>query len=228
MTALQLLWLFDSIYGIALVGWLGAILFFSFGVAQIIFTVLDESSAAKFVRTLFPRYYAWIAMFSVVALFGFTARPLVVPELRNYNNLIFQAILIFNILLAFYCGNSLSPAINKARDAGASETARFKSLHRRSVYLNIVSLMAGLICLVAFEGRVAPTSAGIVEEPVESRVERDRQFRQTLDELLEQRAKRAADKAKARGETLPGAAGRSEPDTRNDAGAAPASEPKAQ
>ena len=204
MTALQLLWLFDSIYGLSLVGWLGAILFFSFGVAPIIFTVLDETAAAKFVRTLFPRYYAWIALSSIIALASFTARPLVHPELRNYWNLIFQCILIINILLAFYCANSLTPAINKARDAGESAAARFKQLHKRSVYLNGVSLVAGLICLVAFEGRTTPTSAGIVEEPVETRAERDRQFRQTLNELLEQKAKRASDKAKASGKDLPG------------------------
>ena len=99
MTALQLLWLFDVIYGLSIVGWTGAILFFSFAVAPIIFQVLDAESAAKFVRTLFPRYYTWIAISSVLALASYTARPLVVPELRNYMNLIFQGLLIFNILL---------------------------------------------------------------------------------------------------------------------------------
>lgn len=203
MTALQLLWLFDVLYAISLVGWLGAILFFSFGVAPIIFTVLDDSSAARFVRTLFPRYYAWIAIFSVAALFSFTSRPLVVPELRRYSNLMIQGALILNILLAFYCGNSLTPAINRARDAGEPEALRFKSLHRRSVILNSFSMLIAVICLISFEGRNSPTTAGIVEEPVETRAERDRQFRQTLDELLEAKAKRAADKAKARGSQTP-------------------------
>ena len=204
MTALDLLWLFDVLYALSLIGWLGAIVYFSFGVAPVIFQVLEAQPAAKFVRTLFPRYYAWIALFSVVALASFTARPLVVPELRNYYNLVFQGILIGNILIAFYCGNSLTPAINRARDAGESEASRFNQLHKQSVRLNIFSLLLGLLCLIAFEGRKTPTTAGIVEEPVESRVERDRQFRQTLNELLEQKAKRAADRAKARGEQLPG------------------------
>ena len=199
-----MLWLFDVIYAISLIGWLGAILFFSFAVAPIIFRVLDAESAAKFVRTLFPRYYVWIAIFSVVALASFTSRPLVVPELRKYENLIFQGLLILNILIAFYCGNSLTPSINRARDAGEAEKLKFDALHKRSVRLNVISLFIGCICLIAFEGRKTPTTAGIVEEPVESRVEKDRQFRETLNELLEAKAKRAAERAKARGEELPG------------------------
>jgi len=205
LTALELLWLFDVIYGLSIVGWIGAILFFSFAVAPIIFQVLDAESAAKFVRTLFPRYYTWIAISSVLALASYTARPLVVPELRNYMNLVFQGLLIFNILLAFYCGNSLTPSINRARDAGEAEKSKFDALHKRSVRLNVISLLIGLICLIAFEGRKTPTTAGIVEEPVESRVEKERQFRETLNELLEAKAKKAADRARARGEELPGA-----------------------
>lgn len=196
MNATQLLWLFDILYGLSLVGWLGAILFFSFCVAPVIFTVLDADAAAKFVRALFPRYYAWLAIFSVVALASFTARPLVYPELRAWKNLIIQVLILFNIFLAFYCGNSLTPAINKARDAGEVQEKRFKSLHKRSVWLNLLSLLIGLACLVSFEGRVAPKTQGIVEMPVEDRVERDRQFRQTLDELLEQRAKKARDRGR--------------------------------
>jgi hypothetical protein len=198
--ALDLLWLFDVIYATSLVGWLGAIIFFSFAVAPIIFQTLEAPDAARFVRTLFPRYYVWIAIFSVVALASFTSRPLVVPELRYYNNLIFQGLIIVNIFIAFYCGNSLTPAINRARDAGDAEKPKFDALHKRSVRLNILSLLLGFICLIAFEGRKTPTTAGIVEEPVESRVEKDRQFRETLNELLEAKAKRA----KARGEELPG------------------------
>uniref|UniRef100_UPI0035236D29 DUF4149 domain-containing protein n=1 Tax=Salmonella enterica TaxID=28901 RepID=UPI0035236D29 len=105
----------------------------------IIFTVLDTQSAAKFVRTLFPRYYAWLAIFSVVALASFTARPLVYPELRAWKNLIIQGMILLNIFLAFYCGNSLTPAINKARDAGEAEEKRFNALHKRSVWLNGLS-----------------------------------------------------------------------------------------
>ena len=59
MDARTLLMIFDAIFLMAMTAWLGAILFFSFGVAPIIFRVLEASQAAKFVRALFPRYYAW-------------------------------------------------------------------------------------------------------------------------------------------------------------------------
>jgi len=203
VTAPQLLRLFDVIYALSIVGWLGAILFFSFGVAPIIFKVLDPEPAAKFVRTLFPRYYLWIAILSVVSLASFTARPLVYPELRAWNNLTIQGILIANILLALYSGNSLTPAINKARDAGEAQKPRFDALHKRSVRLNVVMLIIGLICVTHFESRSAPTTSGIIEMPVEERAEADRQFRATLNELLEAKAKRAADKAKAQGDPAP-------------------------
>lgn len=196
MNATQLLWLFDVLYSFSLVGWLGAILFFSFGVAPIIFTVLDESSSARFVRALFPRYYAWIAIFSVVALASFTARPLVYPELRAWKNLVTQGLILLNIVLAFYCANSLTPAINKARDAGEPQEKRFKALHARSVKLNIASLLIGVACLITFEGRNALTTWGIVEPPVEGRVEQDRQFRQTLEEILEKRAQKAKERGR--------------------------------
>ncbi len=196
VNAQQLLLLFDILYSFSLVGWLGAILFFSFCVAPIIFKVLEPEPAAKFVRALFPRYYAWLAIFSVVALASFTGRPLAVPELRAWNNLIFQGLILLNILICLYCGNSLTPAINRARDAGESAKPRFNSLHKLSVKLNVVSLLIGLACLIQFEARMAPKTFGIIEMPVGDRVEQDRQFRQTLDEVLEQRAKRA----KARGQ----------------------------
>lgn len=197
MNAPQLLQMFEFVYGLSITGWLGAILFFSFGVAPIIFKVLDPEPAARFVRALFPRYYAWIAIFSVVSLAAFTSRPLVYPELRAWSNLIIQGLLIINILLAFYCGNSLTPAINKARDAGEPQKERFNALHKRSVWVNSVMMLIGLACLAQFESRIAPKTMGIIEMPIEDRVERDRQFRQTLEELLEKRAKKAAERARA-------------------------------
>ena len=59
MSSRFLLGLFDSVYVVALTAWVGSILFFSFGVAPIIFGVLGEQTGGKFVRALFPRYYLW-------------------------------------------------------------------------------------------------------------------------------------------------------------------------
>ncbi len=192
MTAAQLLSLFDFVYALSLVGWLGAILFFSFAVAPIIFSVLGAEPAARFVRALFPRYYLWIAIASVISLASFTARPLIYPELRAWSNLLTQGLLLAVILIALYCGNSLTPAINRARDAGEPEKPKFDRLHKRSVRLNVVMLFVGLFCIYAFEARSAPQTDGIVELSIEDRVEYERRLRETLNELLEAKAKKAA------------------------------------
>ena len=44
----------DSVYVVALTAWVGAILFFSFAVAPIVFRVLGEQIGGQFVRTSFP------------------------------------------------------------------------------------------------------------------------------------------------------------------------------
>ena len=55
VTAPMLRLVFDSAYVLALTAWVGSILFFSFGVAPIIFPVLGAEAGGKFVRALFPR-----------------------------------------------------------------------------------------------------------------------------------------------------------------------------
>ncbi len=160
--------LFDSVYLIAMTSWVGSILFFSFAVAPIIFRVLGDASGARFVRALFPRYYAWGAISGAVALPAAVAVPLTYPEMRGpWVGL--QAILIMaGILLMFYASNSLTPAINAARDEGPSGDARFNQLHRRSVRLNGFVLLLGLALIVGHAARPFPRTSGIVEPgPVE-------------------------------------------------------------
>ena len=45
------------IYLLAMVCWLGAIIFFSFFTAPVVFTVLARPDAGKVVSVIFPRYY---------------------------------------------------------------------------------------------------------------------------------------------------------------------------
>ena len=83
MSARFLLGFFDSVYVIALTAWVGSILFFSFAVAPVIFTVLGPEAGGRFVRALFPRYYAWGAIAGAVALPAYVAVPLCYPEYRG-------------------------------------------------------------------------------------------------------------------------------------------------
>src|SRR5437764_14086099 len=83
VTAPFLRLVFDSVYVLALTAWVGSILFFSFVVAPVIFPVLGAQAGGRFVRALFPRYYAWGAISGAVALPAYVAVPLCFPEYRR-------------------------------------------------------------------------------------------------------------------------------------------------
>lgn len=163
VSARFLLALFDSVYVVALSAWVGSILFFSFGVAPIIFGVLGAEAGGKFVRALFPRYYTWGAVSGAIALPAYLGVPLSFPELRGPIVAVQALVIVAGTLIMLYAGNALTPAINAARDAGPAAQARFDRLHRRSVRLNVVALLLGLALLVAFANRPPPMTSGIVE-----------------------------------------------------------------
>ena len=173
MNAPALRIVFDAAYLLAMAAWLGAILFVSFGVAPVIFRVLEAPSAAKFVRALFPRYYAWGATCGAIALPALLGVPLSFPEHRGPWVGVQALLLLVGTLAMMYCGQSLTPAINAARDAGPEEKARFERLHRRSVQLNGVVMLIGVGLLIAHAARPAPRTRGIVEPAPEERVRRE-------------------------------------------------------
>jgi uncharacterized membrane protein len=180
VTARFLLAVFDSVYVIALTAWVGSILFFSFVVAPIIFQVLGAEAGGKFVRALFPRYYAWGAISGAVALPAAVGVPLSFPEFRGPLVAVQALAILAGTLIMLYAGNSLVPALNAARDAGPAGRARFDRLQRRSVVLNGLVLGIGLGLLVAFANRPAPRTAGIIEAtPVEHALREARQLEAT-------------------------------------------------
>ncbi len=184
MQARLLLAIFDSVYLFSLTAWLGSVLFFSFGVAPVIFKSLGAEAGGRFVRALFPRYYAWGVVSSAVSLPAFLGAPLSFPEFKGWWVGI-QALLIIACTLIFlYCGNSLTPAINAARDAGPPGADRFNRLHKRSVRLNAVVLLIGIVLLVAQATRRSPVTSGIRELNPQERVSYDRDFETAMDEIL--------------------------------------------
>jgi hypothetical protein len=173
VTARALMVLFDAVYLIALAAWVGSVLFVSFGVAPIIFRVLEPEAAGRFVRALFPRYYAWGSIAGAVALPASVAVPLCFPELRGPWVGVQALAILAGTLIMLYAGNSLTPAINAARDEGPAGRSQFERLHRRSVRLNTVVLLLGLGLLVAFAARPRPRTSGIVELSPQERVRRE-------------------------------------------------------
>jgi len=120
-----------SIYLIAMI--LGIMLFFSFVIAPVVFTTLDEDNARKFIRRIFPFYYNVNLGISFIVLLTF----LFLSKL----GIDFYLILAITILFAT-SNYLLMPLINKYRDE--KEDKKFKYSHFISVVINFVQM----ICLV--------------------------------------------------------------------------------
>jgi len=118
---------------------LGAMLFFSIGVAPVIFRVLDMESGARFVRALFPVYYAACGTIAAAASLAAIGRwP--------------GWVLLLTALLFVYLRQGLMPAINRSRDAAlageAAAGARFDRRHRASVVLNGAQMVLLTVAIV--------------------------------------------------------------------------------
>ena len=120
-----------SIYLTAMI--LGIMLFFSFVIAPVVFTTLDEDNARKFIRKIFPFYYNVNLAISFVILLIF----LFLSKL----GVDFYLILLITILFAT-SNYLLMPLINKYRDE--KQDKKFKYSHFISVVINFVQM----ICLV--------------------------------------------------------------------------------
>ena len=120
-----------SIYLIVMI--LGIMLFFSFVIAPVVFTTLDEENARKFIRRIFPFYYNVNLGISFVVLIIFSI-------LRNFG---INFYLILVVVLLFATSNYLlMPLINKYRDN--KQDKKFKYSHFISVVINFIQM----ICLV--------------------------------------------------------------------------------
>jgi hypothetical protein len=163
VSARFLLGFFDSVYTLALSAWMGSILFFLFVVAPTTLHVLGPEAGSRFVRALLPCYYMWGAIAGAVALPACVAAPLCFPEYRGTVVGIQAMVILTCTLIMLYAGNSLTPAMNAARDAGPVGNELFKKLQRRSVWLNSFVLACGLGLLISLTNRPAPRTLGILE-----------------------------------------------------------------
>ena len=120
-----------SIYLVAMI--LGIMLFFSFVVAPVVFTTLNEENARKFIRKIFPYYYNVNLGISFIVLLIFLALGKLEID--------FYLILLIAILFAF-SNFILMPLINKYRDEKMDK--KFKYSHFISVVINFLQM----ICLI--------------------------------------------------------------------------------
>jgi len=116
---------------------LGIMLFFSFVVAPVTFTTLDEENARKFIRKIFPYYYNVNLVISFLVLIIFII-------LKTFS-LNFYLILLVTLLFAL-SSFILMPLINKYRDE--SKEKKFKYSHFISVVINFLQMIFLVIILI--------------------------------------------------------------------------------
>jgi len=124
-----------SIYLTAMV--LGIMLFFSFVIAPVVFTTLDEDNARKFIRRIFPFYYNVNLGICLIVVLTFIF----------LSKLGFDFYLILAISLLFAISNYLlMPLINRYRDE--RQDTKFKYSHFISVVINFVQMIFLVLLLV--------------------------------------------------------------------------------
>ena len=124
-----------SIYLTAMV--LGIMLFFSFVIAPVAFSTLDEDNARKFIRRIFPFYYNVNLGISLIVLLTFIL----------LSKLAIDFYLILAICVLFATSNYLlMPLINRFKDE--NQHKKFKYTHFISVVINFVQMIFLVLLLV--------------------------------------------------------------------------------
>ncbi|HEY0204803.1 MAG TPA: DUF4149 domain-containing protein [Acetobacteraceae bacterium] len=117
---------------------LGGMVFFAAILAPLVFTKLDGATAARFIRATFPRYYLYVAVASLLGAVGLI-----------WADRVSGIVLLVVALLTVWLRQGLMPTLNRLRDAGlagdAASNARFDRMHRVSVGVNMVQMLAVLL-----------------------------------------------------------------------------------
>ena len=116
---------------------LGIMFFFSFVVAPVTFTTLNEENARKFIRKIFPYYYNVNLGISILV-------TLIFVFIGTFH---LDFFLILSVALLFALSNYvLMPLINKYRDN--NQDKKFKLLHFISVVINFLQMVFLIIILI--------------------------------------------------------------------------------
>ena len=120
---------------------LGGMVFFAAILAPLVFTKLDGATAARFIRATFPRYYLYVAVAAALGAVGLI-----------WADRLSGVVLLVVALLTVWLRQGLMPTLNRLRDAGlagdAASNARFDKMHRVSVGVNMVQMVAVLLVVV--------------------------------------------------------------------------------
>ena len=115
---------------------LGIMLFFSFVVAPVTFTTLNEENARKFIRKIFPYYYTVNLAISILVLICFIILKIISVDFY----------LILSVAVLFAVSNFvLMPMINKFKDE--KQDNKFNYSHFISVVINFIQMIFLVIIL---------------------------------------------------------------------------------
>ncbi|MBI5749904.1 MAG: DUF4149 domain-containing protein [Nitrospinae bacterium] len=145
----------------SLVVWIGSIVFFSFIAAPGIFKALPRDTAGDVVGEIFPKYWliGYICSITLLLTLAYMAvNEKIIPVIKI-------SLLVLMTLLTFYSGlvvgsnaKEIKAEIKAVEDPAKKESLRtdFKSLHLKSVILNIAVLILGIVFvfLTAYNIRV--------------------------------------------------------------------------
>lgn len=149
------------LYLLALMCWLGSIVFFSFVTTPTVFQSLARPDAGKLLAALFPRYYLVGYAAGAVALVLAIYLLIVSRGVRLWwaAALIAIAIALGSTL---YAGLVVRPqvsairAVSEEQNPDPARKAEFDRLHHLSVILNGAVLLLDLIALFASAGALTP------------------------------------------------------------------------
>ena len=123
-------------------GLLAIMIFYSFGIAINVHRTLDKENAGKLLRKLFPIYFLWGIIISIVAeiLYLFQGQ-----QIQSF----IMAIVVIGYL---YSRQILVPKLNANRDLaneGDEKSKKiFSSLHFQSVTINLIQMV--LLAIILF------------------------------------------------------------------------------
>ena len=129
--------MFDQIANFITAAILGIMVFFSFVVAPVTFSSLNEENARKFIRKIFPFYYK--------VNLGLCALVTLIYLFQKIFNINFYLILFVTILF-FLSSYILMPLINKYRDN--NQNKKFRYLHFSSVVINFIQIIILIFLLI--------------------------------------------------------------------------------
>lgn len=149
------------IYLLALVCWLGSVIFFSFFTAPVVFTVLARPDAGKVVSVIFPRYYV---LGYIAGIIAFVIAVYLLIQGTGIRQWWAASVITLAIALGctFYAGIKIRPRVDAIRTVSEEANpdpatkAEFDHLHRLSVILNGTVLLMDLIALFGTAAALTP------------------------------------------------------------------------